>query len=222
MQKNIASQKWVVFAFDRTDNTPKTGDAANITANIQIDFAAAAGTNDLNPTELEDGYYSFDLTQAETNGDQLVIYPASGTADIQVIGVPGAIFTSPASFPDNVVQTGDTYALANGSTGFVAIDTVVDSILLDTGTDGVEISATIANKIADHIIRRSLSTALASSDGDTKAFRSLAGAISKLVNKIAISGSTLTIYEDDDTTSLGTQNLTTDAAADPITGADTV
>ena len=32
MQKNVASQKWIVFAFDLTDNTPKTGDSAQITA----------------------------------------------------------------------------------------------------------------------------------------------------------------------------------------------
>ena len=34
----------------------------------------------------------------------------------------------------NTPQTGDTYALANGTAGFVAIDTVVDAILVDTGT----------------------------------------------------------------------------------------
>ena len=56
MYKNVASQKWVVFAFDRTDNTPKTGDAANITAEISIDGAAGGATDDTNPTELEDGY----------------------------------------------------------------------------------------------------------------------------------------------------------------------
>jgi hypothetical protein len=93
MQKNVASQKWTVFAFDRTDNSPQTGDAANITANIKIDGGAAGATNDTNPTELEDGYYEFDLTQAETNGNLLQLFPASGTADIQVIGVPGAIYT---------------------------------------------------------------------------------------------------------------------------------
>ena len=39
----------------------------------------------------------------------------------------------------HTAQTGDTYALANGSAGFVAIDTVVDGIQtdLDNGTDGL-------------------------------------------------------------------------------------
>lgn len=77
------------------------------------------------------------------------------------------------------------------------------------------------NLIADHIIRRTFQNACDSADGDTKTIRSLLGAIGKLVNKISISGSTLTIYEDDDTTSLGTQAITTNPAAEPITELDT-
>ena len=84
-----------------------------------------------------------------------------------------------------------------------------------------DVGTAAANKIADHILRRSLASALSSSDGDTKAFRSLAGATSKLVNKIAIAGTDLTIFETDDSTSLGTQALTTDSTADPITALDT-
>jgi len=34
----------------------------------------------------------------------------------------------------HTAQTGDTFALANGVAGFVAIDTVVDAVLVDTGT----------------------------------------------------------------------------------------
>jgi D-alanyl-D-alanine carboxypeptidase len=98
MQKNVAGQKWIVFAFDRTDNTPKTGDAGNITANLRIDGAAANPVDDVNPAELEGGYYVFDITQAESNGNLLALCPSSVTADIQVIGVPGAVWTRPASF----------------------------------------------------------------------------------------------------------------------------
>lgn len=77
------------------------------------------------------------------------------------------------------------------------------------------------NILADYIHRRDLGNILASSDGDTKAFRSLAGAVSKLVNKVEISGTDLTVYEDDDSTVLGTQNVTTDSSAEPITAVDT-
>jgi len=98
MQKNVAGQKWVVFAFDETDNTAKAGDAANITANLRIDGGAANAVDDANPTELEDGYYIFDITQAESNGDYILMCPASTTANIQVIGVPGALWTTPANY----------------------------------------------------------------------------------------------------------------------------
>jgi len=47
--------------------------------------------------------------------------------------------TNVATLTGHTVQTGDTYALANGATGFVAIDTVVDGIQTDlsNGTDGL-------------------------------------------------------------------------------------
>ncbi len=95
MQKNVASQKWIVFAFDRTDNTPKTGDASQITAEISKNGAAGGGNiTDTNPTELEDGYYVFDLDQGETNADLLALLPESSTGNIQVIAVPGAVYTT--------------------------------------------------------------------------------------------------------------------------------
>lgn len=137
MQKNTAG-KWVVFAFEDEGGTnpgePVTGDAANITANVRIDGGAANAVDDTNPTELEDGYYVFDITAAESNGDHLLICPASSTANVNVIGVPGAVWTTPANFPDlgidatgeitevstltgHTAQTGDSYARigSNGS-----------------------------------------------------------------------------------------------------------
>jgi hypothetical protein len=103
----------------------------------------------------------------------------------------------------------------------------------DSGTDtytqnneqwaknGAVLTSAERNQIADHTIRRSFANAAASSDGDTKSFRSLLGAIAKLVNKISVSGSSLTITEEDDSTALGTQTLTTDSNAQPIVSADT-
>ena len=37
MQKNVAGQYWWCYAYDLTDGTAKTGDAANITADLSID-----------------------------------------------------------------------------------------------------------------------------------------------------------------------------------------
>jgi len=86
------------------------------------------------------------------------------------------------------------------------------------------IEAAAANKLADHVLRRTYANARASSDGDALSFRSLLGAIGKLVNKWAISGTTLTIYQEDDLTSTapgGTQTITATPGADPITTLDT-
>ena len=122
-----------MFAFNRTTNVPQTGDALNITAKIAKDWAAAAATNDVNPTEVEDGYYLFDLTQAETNAKVLDLLPESSTADIQVVGVPGTIYTVTPNFSDlgveadgdltkvntldlHTAQTGDSFARI-GATG---------------------------------------------------------------------------------------------------------
>ena len=98
MQKNVAGQKWTVFAFDRTDNTPKTGDLAQITAKVSKDGAAAVALTDVSPVELESGYYEFDLAQAETNADKLTLIPVSSTGDIQVVSSPGTVFTTAPAF----------------------------------------------------------------------------------------------------------------------------
>ena len=86
MLKNIASQKLAVLAWDGAAGAAKTGDAANITAQISKDGAACAASDDTNPTELDatdaPGVYLFDLTQAETNADLVVLQAASATANI--------------------------------------------------------------------------------------------------------------------------------------------
>lgn len=87
-----------------------------------------------------------------------------------------------------------------------------------------DITSTLGNKIADHVLRRPYASARQSSDGDALSFRSLLGAIGKLVNRWKITGTTLTVYQEDDATATapgGTQALTGTAGADPITEVDT-
>ena len=136
LQKNVASQKWVVFAFDLTDNTAKTGDAAQITAEISADGAAGGGNiTDTNPTELEDGYYVFDISQGESNGDYLLILPESSTGNIQVIGVPMAVWTTPPDFPAfSIDSNGRIDIIKIAGTTQTANDNGADinAILIDT------------------------------------------------------------------------------------------
>lgn len=156
MFKNTAGQKWTVFAFQDEGGTnpgePVTGDAANITANLRIDGGAANAVDDLNPTELEGGYYQFDITQAECNGGLLVIAPSSATANVNVIGAPATIYTRTdvsgveakidtldtvadgiKAVTDNLPNSGALTDLATAA-ALAVVDGNVDSVLVDTGT----------------------------------------------------------------------------------------
>jgi hypothetical protein len=68
---------------------------------------------------------------------------------------------------------------------------------------------------AELVLLRDLSTV------GTPASRSLLNAIRKLMNKVAISGSTLTVYEEDDSTAAYTQTIATDSGQLPIQSLDT-
>ncbi len=70
------------------------------------------------------------------------------------------------------------------------------------------------NKPADALLKRDMSAVTG------EAARSLLNAARFLRNKWSISGGTLTVYEEDDTTSAWTSALTTNAAADPVTTSD--
>ena len=97
MFKNVTDQKVAVFAWDNAAGSAKTGDAANISAQISKDGAACAATNDAAPAELDatdaPGIYVFDMLQAETNADLIVIAPVSSTTDIVLR--PVIIYTNP-------------------------------------------------------------------------------------------------------------------------------
>ena len=167
MFKNVASQKWVVFAFDATNNTPKTGDANQITGSIWIDGVENA-IDDTNPTELAHGYYAFDIAQAETNGDYLLMEAVSSTGDIVVVGVPGAVFTTaPASntltvaaiqveMEENGASLLDTIAdaIASGTYGLSALKTLIDALqtvvdAIQTVTDNLPDAGALTALLAD-------------------------------------------------------------------------
>jgi len=131
--KNKASQKVAVFAVD-ADGAAKTGDAANITAQISLDGAACAATNDTNPTELDatdaPGIYLFDLTQAETNANLIVLAADSSTSG--VVLRPVVIYTEP--------EVRDADAVKLGGTNQTGRD-IGASVLLDSAYDAAKIGA---------------------------------------------------------------------------------
>jgi hypothetical protein len=68
------------------------------------------------------------------------ITAASGVT-LAAVTHTGAVIPTVTTLTGHTPQTGDTYALANGVAGFVAINADVESILADTGTDGVVVAA---------------------------------------------------------------------------------
>jgi len=93
-----------------------------------------------------------------------------------------------------------------------AVDTEVAAILADTGTDGVVLSTATKQAIADEILKRSVSNV-----EDVAGDHTLAALILAIL-EWALSGSTLTIKKTDGSTAFLTKTVTSDAAADPITG----
>ena len=86
LKRNATGQKIPVFAWDTVADEPKTGDADNITAYISLDGGTPVATNDTNPTELDatnqPGIYVFELTQAETDADMIILYAKSSTTGL--------------------------------------------------------------------------------------------------------------------------------------------
>ncbi|NOR90830.1 MAG: hypothetical protein GQ524_11330 [Anaerolineales bacterium] len=111
-----------------------------------------------------------------------------------------------------------------GRTQIAIIDSAAKAVedqMITVLTWGDDSAGLPFNAIADYVLRRGFQAMIDSSRGDTKGFRSLAGAVAKLVNRIYRSGSNLLITEDDDVTTLGTQAMTTNPGAEQITDLDT-
>jgi hypothetical protein len=90
MLKNVSGQKVTLFAFDTTTGAPVTGDAANLTFYVTKDDGSVTALTDTSAAELSStnakGWYTCDLTAAETNATKLLFSGKSSTADIEVVG----------------------------------------------------------------------------------------------------------------------------------------
>lgn len=133
MFKNRANQGVYVFAYDTVNNTAKTDSAASITAVISKDGAANASVSDTNPTEIGNGVYWFDLTQAETNADSLAVTPVFTSDRIQL----DVVSVSTGISADVTQISGDTSAANNlesmyDGTGYTASTAPSNVATLDT------------------------------------------------------------------------------------------
>lgn len=140
MFKNVASQKVSLFAFTIATGAAKTGDAANITAYVSKDHATVTVLGDTSATEMDatnaPGWYLFDLTQAETNADELLFTAKSATGGVSVVGRP--ISTTPPNFTTSVPTAAEnaTAVWANGTRTLTALDEDTTTLDLDATIRG--------------------------------------------------------------------------------------
>lgn len=203
MFKNTSGQKIQVYAFDSTTNLPKTGDAANLTCYVSINHGAATVLTDTSAAEIDStnakGYYLFDVSQAETNGDTLLFTCKSSTADIVVIAVPAVVYTRPPYFSTlgiasdgdlvkvntldgHTPQTGDSYARLGAPAGAsvsadvaavkaqtAAIETDTQDLQTQVGTAGAGLAAVPWNAAWDAEVQSEVTDALNAYDPPTNA-----------------------------------------------------
>ena len=140
--KNTASQKVSVLAVNPTTGSGVTGNASSITAQISKDGGSSAATNDTNPTELNathhPGVYIFDLTQAETNANMVIVSATSATHPVAFD--PVTIYTTNLDDFKADVSAVSTTSQLQGVSGVLAatrtelatVDGNVDSIKTKT------------------------------------------------------------------------------------------
>jgi hypothetical protein len=152
--KNVASQRITFLLIDTSANVPKTGDAANLTAYVSIDDGAVTALGDTSATELSStnalGLYSFDLTQAETNGDKLVFTCKSSTSGVRA--VPVMVYTLPttgilapttAGRTLGVEASGNVYAELSVAALASIVNDMLDQFSDDSGTAQAGAAGTI-------------------------------------------------------------------------------
>lgn len=209
MIRNTASQKVQLFAYDYSTGAPKTGDAANLTAYLKKDSGALTALTDTSATEISatnaPGWYEFDVSQGETDAVDLLFTCKSSTANVVVVGFRTT--TVPANFALTSIDSSGRLDVAKAAGTAWASGAIVAGAL----------AAAACDKIADHGRRRTQANVEASSDGDAVSLGSLYGQI-QADQESALSAGTLTVYKTDGTTSLGTKTVTSDPAAEPVTG----
>lgn len=192
---------------DATDGvTPET--ALTLTqADIRLSKAwgSWAQKNDATScTHQEAGFYTCPLNTTDTNtlGPLLLAVNESGAAPIEMafLVLPADVYDALVSGSGNGVRA-SVQAMASG---------VVTAAAVATGAiDADALAQDAAQEIADEVLNRDIA---GGASGGTRNVRS---ALRLLRNRRAIAAGTLTVYQEDDTTSAWTAAVTT-AAGNPV------
>lgn len=156
MFKNIASQKLTVYVFDSLTNLPKTGDAGNLTAYRDLDDGGVTVLTDTSATEKDStnakGFYIFDLSQVETNGDKIMFSCKSSTANMVCLAMPAVVYTTPPNFSTTSIDSSGRMDLGKwlGSAPNALTSGRVD-VILGAVTAGVIAAASFAANALDAV-----------------------------------------------------------------------
>lgn len=229
------------YAWDTDNLVGKTGDSANHFIYVAIDGVSNKADN--SPSEVDatnlPGMYSIALTSTEMNGNHImvggvssgtstVIVPTSITTergnlstidgvvdnilvDTAEIGVAGAGLTEAGGDGDHLTEAGGTGDQLTAMPWNASWDAEVQSEV-DDALNAYEVPTAI--ETADEVLKRDWNAV------GGEASRSVLNALRFLRNRWFVSGSTLTVTEEDDTTVAWQGTLTSDATADPVTGND--
>lgn len=153
--KNVASQRVRVYAYTPADGNPKTGDSANLTAYIAKDYGAVTALTDTSATEEDatnaPGYYWFDITQTETNADNIMVTAKSATGGVKVLGAPAIIGTRPATgflAPTVAARTLDVSAGGEAGVDWANVGSPTTALNL-SGTSTKALEPTVAGRTLD-------------------------------------------------------------------------
>lgn len=165
------------------------------------------GATNMAPVTIELQVVSFDPEDAVRLGLTALPNAAADAAGGLPISDTGGLDLDAMNTNINDIET-DTNELQGDWVNGGRLDLLIDAILADvTGLNGDS-----ASNIADAILGRNIA---GGSDGG----RDVTSALRGIRNRRAISGGTLTVYEEDDSTSSWTAAVTT-AAGDPVTEVD--
>jgi hypothetical protein len=113
----------------------------------------------------------------------------------------------------------DADAIADNAidAGAIASNAITADKIATGAIDADALAADAGTEIADAILNRDMSTG---TDSGSATVRTVRQALRFLRNKWSISSTTLTVTKEDDSTPSWTAEVTTNAAADPVTGSD--
>lgn len=202
--------KKVIDAVGKADlgGSVSTGIVVSLNAEWQVQFWGGSGTTKVSGGTLVGGVGDEPVLATGTAGDLTILQnPVNST-----IVSGGGTAPTVEEIRAEMEGAGTKLTLVKDNTDTIpAMDNKVDAILLDTGTDGVAISVSVAQEIADEILKRSISHT-----EDTADPHSLTSIILATLES-SLSGATWTIKKRDGSP-FTIKTVTTDAMADPITG----